>query len=276
MKSHNSNFLQTPNVAKNHLNSKMATLYIILITLQFYLLPLVSFLFGTDFSRYATYMHFYAMSSYTIIVIGIIVLHINGVVLFQDYFTLSIIVLSCFLRSTLKGDYELVHRIYMNFLGFVLLIYMIANQRKITMPGLKSIFIGCLWSVGTVLVLAILYVVLDPVHGSLPSDLHNYIVNMSVFQLSFVAVIEETVFRGLLFGFMVLSGCKENTALLIQAVLFWGFHYMDITKPILFFIFVPLFTISATLMVKKYKMLYLSIVMHILVNVFARIFVAIL
>lgn len=276
MKSYDLNFLQPVNNITKHLSPKIAYIYIVLITLQFYLLPLASFAYETDFNRQAAYMHFYATSFYTIIVLGAVVLHSNGIVLFRDHYTLSLIALSCFLRTTFIGDYELLHRSYMNFLGLTLLIYMIVNRRKITIPSLKSVFIGFLWSASTVLILALLYAVLVPMHGALPLDLTSYIINMSVFQLSFVTVIEEAAFRGLLFGFMVLNGYKENTALFIQAILFWGIHYMDIANPVLFFIIVPLFTLSVTLIIKKYKMLYLSIIMHLLMNVFLRVFVAML
>lgn len=278
MKGYDLNLLQpvTVNITKNGLNPKIVYIYVGLITLQFYLVPLASFVYGTDLNRYATYMHFYAMSSYTIIVLGGIVLHTNGIVLFRDHFTLSIIALSCFLRSAFQGDYELIYRIYMNFLGIVLLVYIIKNRKKINLPSLKSVIVGFLWTAGTVLILVFLYATLDSVHGSLPSDLLTYIINRLVFQLSFVAVIEEVVFRGLIFGFLVMSGCKENTAFFVQAVLFWGFHYMDIANPVLFFVIVPIFTLSVTLIIKKYKMLYLSIIIHLFVNVFLGVLVSVL
>jgi hypothetical protein len=202
------------------------------------------------------------------------VLHANGIMLFRDYFTLLTITASCFLSSILKGEYELVYKIYMNCLGVALLLYTIVNRRRLFIPSLKSATIGFFWSASTVIILAVIYATWNPVHGSLPADISTYIVNMSAFQLPFVAVIEEAIFRGLLFGFMMMIGYKENTALFIQAILFWGYHYMDIANPVFFFITIPLFTLSATLLIKKYKTLYLLIMMHLLVNVFVRVLVA--
>ena len=64
--------------------------------------------------------------------------------------------------------------------------------------------------------------------GILPTDLTSYIINSSLFQLSFITVIEEAYFRGLLFGFLVMIGFKENVALIVQALLFLGVHYLKI------------------------------------------------
>jgi membrane protease YdiL (CAAX protease family) len=97
-----------------------------------------------------------------------------------------------------------------------------------------------------------------------------------MYQLSFVTVIEEALFRGLLFGLLLMNGYKENTALFIQSVLFCGIHYLKLNDPILFFILLPLFTLSVSLIVKKYKMLYLSIMVHTFNNVFGGLIVALM
>jgi membrane protease YdiL (CAAX protease family) len=264
-------------VNKENLSTRLKLLCVVLITLQSYLVPITSYIMSkSDDSSYAAYMQFYAISSYTVIILGLIVLDANGVKLFQDYLTLLMIVLSCFFRSDLGGEYDTIYRNYMNFLGISLLIYIFYLQRRITVPNLKSLVVAILWSGITILVSAFLYAIIEPVHGTLPANLINYTINMLLFQFSFVTVIEEAIFRGLLFGFMVLSGFGENKALLVQAILFWGIHYMSVSNPLLFFLFVPLYTISITLIVKRYKLLYMSILMHTLVNVFARVLVAIL
>jgi hypothetical protein len=255
------------------MNPKIGFVFIALITLLLYLTPFLSTLYGTDISKYALYMYFYAMSSYTIIVLGIMFFRFHKMDLFSDQFTLWIIVISCFLRSNFGGKYELFYYSYMYFLGIVLTVYILVNRKSIKTPNLKSIFIGVFWSVCTVFILVLLQIFLEPSHGSLPSDLRTYIINLSVFELSFVTVIEEACFRGLFFGFMVMNGYKENIALFIQAVLFWGGHYISISNPIVFFVFTPLFTLSVTLLIKKYKLLYQPIMVHTMNNVFAGILI---
>jgi len=273
-----STFFKVPGAVEKRVNPKIGIAFIILIILQFYLLPLMPLVVGTDINKYAAYTYFYAMSSYTMIVLGIMIFQANGIVLFQDHFTLWIIVLSCFLRTNLGGDHKLIYSNYFSFLGVILSIYILANRKNIKFPNLKLIFIGLLWSVGTVIIIALLYTLSNSVYSkSLPLNLFTIVINTFVFQLSFVTVIEEACFRGLIVGFMIMNGYKENTALFIQAILFWGIHYMDIiANPALFFIIVPLFTLSATLIIKKYKMLYLSIIMHTLFNVCTSILVTVL
>jgi len=160
------------------------------------------------------------------------------------------------------------------FLGLVLSSYIIINRKSIKMPDLKSFIMGLLWSIGVVIVVALLRVLFDPNHGTLPSNLIAYIIKLSIYQLSFGTVTEEAYFRGLLFGFLTMNGYKENTAFLVQALLFCGAHYMKISDPVYFFILLPVFTFFVTLIIKKHKMLYLSIMMHTINNVFGGILVA--
>ena len=264
------------NRRKIAINPKISIVFIVLIILQLYSLPFISSALSINFNQYASYMYFYAMSTYTIIVIGIIVFHFSGIDLFSDHFTLWIIVLSCFLRTTFGESYGVYYQLYMLFLGIALSAYIIANRKNFKIPGLKSVFIGILWSIGTVVIIGLIHISLDQRRGSLPSDLLTYIFNLFSFQLSYVTVIEEACFRGLLFGFLMMNGCKENKALFIQAILFWGIHYMKLADPILVFIIIPILTISVTLLMKRYKMLYLPIMVHTINNVFGGILIALL
>jgi len=147
------------------------------------------------------------------------------------------------------------------------------------MPGLKSILIGLFWSVIAVTAGALLRLntMSSSYHGTLPLDLPNYIHYVFIFNLSFVAVIEEAYFRGLIFSFLVMNGWSENKALLFQAILFISSHYMaDWNDPVLLFGIVPLQTFFVSWIIKRYKMLYLSIMMHTINNVFGGILVAVL
>jgi hypothetical protein len=266
-----SNLLQADYEAKKLINPKIGIAFSILILLQFYLVPLIEVASGKDLNRYASLMYIYAMSSYTIIVIGIMVFQVNGIKFFADHFTLWLIVLSCFLRSTYGGDLELFYQIYMFLLGAVLSIYIIANRKNIKTPSFKIIFVGLLWALGTAIAGALLRTMLKPENANLPPYLSPLIFRWLVLELSFVTIIEEAYFRGLLFGFLMMIGFKENTALFIQAILFLGTHYMEVGDPVLFFVIIPLLTLSVTLVMKKYKMLFLPIMVHTTNNVLGTI-----
>ncbi|MCI0610598.1 MAG: CPBP family intramembrane metalloprotease [Anaerolineae bacterium] len=272
----NSNFAHSAKETKRYVNPKLGIVFIILIILQFYLLPLISLGSSGDYNKYINYQNLYTISSYSIIVLSILIFHINGLDVFRDHFSLWTIVLTCFLAAGLGREDTIVYKTLLIFLGLILSIYIIVNRKSIRTPSLKSVFIGLLWSVGTIVITALLIAILNPIRETLPPNLLTYTINTLVLQLSFVAVIEEAYFRGLLFGFMVMNGYKENTALIIQAILFWGAHYMRITvNPVLFFVAIPILTLSTTLIIKKYKMLYLSIIIHTLANVFGPVLVAI-
>ena len=276
MNDKNLNFLQT---VKKYSNPRIGIVCILLIVVQFGLLPLISseLRSGSDYNLYADYSYFYVMSSYTLIVLGIVIFQAHGLELFSDHISLWVIVLSCFFRVSLGGDHALIYRIYLAFLGAVLSVYIITNRKTIKSPTLKSVFIGLLWSVSTVALIALIQALLDSGFSkSLPPNLSTIITDMFIFQISFVSVIEEACFRGLIVGFMLMNGYKENTAFSFQAILFWIGHYMAISNPVLFFVAIPLLTLSTTLIMKKYKMIFLPIMTHTLVNVFTSIVVIVL
>jgi hypothetical protein len=136
------------------------------------------------------------------------------------------------------------------------------------MPNINTVIKGFLWSIGTLAIITIAQTLFAFRRiTNLPSD--NILVEL-YYQISFITVIEEVCFRGLIVGFMVMNGFKEDTAFFVQAILFWGIHYMNIaTIPITFFISLPLLTLSTTLIMRKYKTIFLPIMTHTLVNVFA-------
>jgi membrane protease YdiL (CAAX protease family) len=128
----------------------------------------------------------------------------------------------------------------------------------------------------TVVTISLLLFFINPTHESFPPKLLVYLLNTFLYQVSFVTVIEEACFRGLLFSFLVMNGYEEDRALIIQAILFWGSHYLKISSISLFFVAVPLLTLSLTLIIKKYKMLYMSVMVHTFANVLGPVLVVIL
>jgi membrane protease YdiL (CAAX protease family) len=183
-----------------------------------------------------------------------------------------------FLPIFFPGKDALIYRCILIVPGATLAIYTVLNRKNIKSPRFTSILMAFGWSAGAVLVLALVYAFFDQTYTKpFPSDLLSIILGVTINQLSFVSVIEEALFRGLIFSFLVMNGYKENKALFAQAVLFWSIHYMDIyTKPIVFFILIPLSTLFMTLIIKKYKMLHFSIIMHTFINIFVTLLVNII
>ncbi len=248
----------------------MGIVLIILILVRFYIFPF----FFSNFDRDYNYWYLSTIIPYTIIVISILIYQSNGLSVLHDHFSLWMIVLGCFFSIGLGGENTAIYKICLILLGIVLLTYIIVYRKDIKMPGFWVTFSGILWSIFAVFIIALIYALLDQTFTQpFPQNLLSIIVYTFVSQFSVVSVIEEACFRGLLFSFLIMSGCNENKALFIQAILFWGIHYFDIQNLSMFFIIIPLGVLFTTLIIKKYKMLYLSIMMHTLINVFTTLLV---
>jgi len=268
---------QTSASAKKQTAPRIGAIFIFLIVLFFYFVPKLASAAGMDTSRFTDYLYLYTISSYTLIVLGVIIFQGKGLEVIQDHFSLWIIVLVCLLAASQGGKQDTVYKVFLVLLALRLSIHILVNRKDINLPDIKSAFIGLLWSVVTIAIIVLFLYFLDPIRRSLPPDLSVYLLSAFVDQVSFVTVIEEACFRGLLFTLLVMNGYQEDRALIIQAILFWGVHYMKIgADPASFFIALPILTLSTTLIIKEYKLLYLSVMLHTLVNVFGPVLVAIL
>lgn len=251
---------------------KLGNKFVFLIVLYVYLIPITLGLLGVD---KANFRYFIAVSSFLLAVTSIIFLGPHQLETFRDHFSLWVIVFACFFLAIFAGDNKLIYKILFIILGVTLSIYTIINRKEIKIPDLNSFFIGLFSSIGAVAVIVLISTALAanffanyPIYYSVP-----VIVKVFLSEFSLVSVTEEVLFRGLIFNLLVMNGSKENKALFIQAILFWGIHYADITNPVQFFILIPLGTIFMTLIIKKYRMLYLSVMMHTFLNVFPTLIV---
>ena len=118
------------NESQKHSYSKLGIAFIALIILQSYLVPLIAKVSGTDYSKYVNYVYFSTIISYAIIISSIIILSGNGINVFRDYFSLGIIVLTCFFRANLGGNNEFNYKGILIFLGLILLVHIIAKSKN--------------------------------------------------------------------------------------------------------------------------------------------------
>lgn len=244
-----------------------------LIILRFYLFPFVLSGLVTD----NVYRYLASISAYAIIVFSIIIYRDKGLALFQDHFSLWLIVLGCFSGTILAGENTGIYKGFLIFLGMVLAVHIIVNRKNIKTPDKRLIFTGLLWSIIAVSILAMVYALTgQPYAKYFPSNLTAIFIYTFIYQFSVIAIIEEACFRGLLFSFMIANGYKENTALFIQAILFWGTHFSKFNNPAFILIIIPLSTLFLTLVIKRYKLLYMSIMMHTLINVFSTFLITVI
>ena len=92
-----------------------------------------------------------------------------------------------------------------------------------------------------------------------------------VTQLSNAAVIEEPLFRGILWGMLKKLKLRDSLILLIQGLLFWLAHiYYIIQNPISFWIIVPICSIVLGWVVLKSKNIGTSMIVHAIINSFGN------
>ena len=184
MKCNSSNLPRPMANAKKYANPKLGIVFIVLIILQFYLSEFISKAIGLDF---ASYTRFYTISSYTIIVLSIVIFNSSGLDVFRDHFSLWAIVLGCFLSVFFEAENATIYKGTMALLGIALSVYIITNQKSIKLPDLKTVFIGMLWSVGTLAIIGLASALLNRTYAKpIPSNLLNVLSYGFLFQFSFV------------------------------------------------------------------------------------------
>lgn len=276
MKNNSVNFLQKIKISKKT-RPGIGRVIIALIITQSFLAPIISIWSLNGRNENIVFINLHSVIAYTTIVLCILFFPRKSLGVFYDRFSLSLIALACIVRPLFFSGNGLIYDIVMASLGIALFFFIKSSQKKIEIPNLKSVLIGLMWSLSTVLAVSIIRVFSNsgPTPGSFPSNLATFIFNSTLSGLTF-SVLEEAYFRGLLFSLLVMNGWGEDKALFAQGLLFWGSHYLDIGDPIFFFVMIPLITISITLIIRKYKMLYMSIMVHLIINIFLSIFVTIL
>jgi membrane protease YdiL (CAAX protease family) len=244
----------------------IGAVFFVFIILQFYFSWPILEALGMN---HGDILYIETVASYVMITLSLFLFGTSQLKVFGDHFTLSTIVAGCFLSIFFNTDRTGSTLILVG-LGILLISYMVRNRKIIKLPGVKYIFIAIGWSVLAVLLIAISYGLVDQtLTGPFPSNLSSIFLTTFFRDLIFTSIPEEASFRGLIFGFLVMNGYREDRAFLIQALLFWGMHLGSIlVAPALFVVVIPLSTIVLTLVIRKYRLLYMSIMVHAFINTF--------
>lgn len=242
----------------------------LLLVAQLYWLPLIPKLVGSNYNAYAFYVYVYIVTSYLGITL-ILLIEIQNLQEFNiDRLTLWIIIFSCFLRRRLGIEGEIFYLLFLAFLGISIFGVVFIKRNVIPKTSTNSLLGGV--AIGFIaLTLTTLIEAQQASNWLTPAYSNNVtvvLVRELIYQLSFVTIVEEIVFRGFLVGYLKRFGCKENIAFVVQALLFWLIHYASLGNPLTFFLSIPILIISTTLVVRWFKQLSPSIFIHTFVNVF--------
>ena len=116
------------------------------------------------------------------------------------------------------------------------------------------------------LVLIIFFLVLLPIFDLLQLSKTSSIIELIVYGAPFV-LLEEMLFRGLLWKFLDNLNLPTFLILSLQAFLFWVSHINNmIADPIFFWLLMPIMSIILGIIVWRSKSLTVSFIAHILIN----------
>jgi membrane protease YdiL (CAAX protease family) len=185
-----------------------------------------------------------------------------------DRTSLILIIFFGIFRSRLNIQNEIYYRILLFLFSLALLVISYKNWKQLPKTRFRWVWIGLIFCV---LLVPITWAEsLQPENYSSlnfpPGDLGLVILRRILYNLSFVVLLEEIVFRGILWGYLRRFGWTENGAFWGQAILFWLLHLWQIVNPITFFITIPLGTIAYSILVRYSKQILPSIILHTILN----------
>jgi hypothetical protein len=202
---------------------------------------------------------------------SIIFIERNNLQVFKiDRMSLVLLIFSAFARRRLAFEYENIHLILIGICGVIILIICIMKWKTLPIPSMK-------WIIIALLLPCLLIIPFSFFQNNISSTIEKYLNYPEVFNillfrnlfylLSFVTPLEEFLFRGFLWGYLIKIGLSDNKAFLIQFVIFWLSHLVGIIQPFGFFIFIPLSIMLLSILRKFSNSIFPSNLAHLLLNV---------
>jgi membrane protease YdiL (CAAX protease family) len=181
----------------------------------------------------------------------------------------AIIIMGTFFRSRLGIPGETYYLIAIWILDITLLILTVRNWSVI--PGTDSRWsrIGLVVACLALVPLALIETLQPQVYSNVDYSSYGPLlsaVRSILYNLSFVSLYEEVIFRGFLWGYLARIGWNDYRVLWGQAIIFWLLHSARLYTPVSFFITIPIGTLIFTLLAHRSKQLYPSIIAHTLIN----------
>jgi membrane protease YdiL (CAAX protease family) len=151
-------------------------------------------------------------------------------------------------------------------IGFVIFKHWSNIPRTSFFWAKRGLFIGIIASIPlTVLMVKSGWLTMFP-NTIPPVPLPLVLMNRVISALSFSGPLEEILFRGFLWGYLLKIGCSEKRAGLIQAIIFWLMHWDRAWFPLLFFIDLPLSTFIFSALRYHSKQIFPSLLAHTAIN----------
>lgn len=190
-----------------------------------------------------------------------------------DRWTLIITVLfGSILRKRTDVPFEILFQIIQWLSSLAILAVLIRYRKKIPSTKVNWSLGGALAGLVMAVIQAYLVSFYEPVYletSPYPVGSIVYILAKTFQQLTYITPIEEIVFRGLLWGYLIRGGWSEKKVFWVQAILFWLMHIPQVfITPIPLLGVVPITILVISLFVLFSKQIFPAIAAHTLLNVF--------
>jgi hypothetical protein len=185
-----------------------------------------------------------------------------------DRFAFILMIMSTVFRSRVGIDNESVFLYLYLVIGSVLLFVYISRFKKIQKTNANWILISVISSI----IISLLLSVVDNTFKSLTNFPYSVLTLIrEIFRGMFAVPIEEFIFRGFLWGYLLKTGISMKKAMWIQIVMFWSMHIFEIGNIPFFMITLPLGIYFFSFLRKHSNNLSPSIVSHLLFNIIREI-----
>jgi membrane protease YdiL (CAAX protease family) len=229
-----------------------------------------------EFSQY----HYWVIIGTYVCVIFAVYLNRENLAIYNiDKLSLLIIILAGGIRVYLHTPNEVLYKNIVLILSVILLGITTLYWRKIPNTNMRWFLVGIFSCVIVIPLTIVEFTQMEKysISNALYADHFSvYAIRNFLYNLTFVAPLEEIIFRGILWGEMRMRQFKEGTIFWSQGLLFLSMHFWAVFTPMTFFITLPVAIIVFSLLVKYSKQTSPSIISHILFNTLGPILVYII
>jgi membrane protease YdiL (CAAX protease family) len=205
-----------------------------------------------------------------VVIVGLLWLERNHLSDFQlDRFALGLLVISAILRTRLGVNGEGYFLLVFGLCGITMAVLLLRQWSSIPTTSRRWCIIGLVVGCLAVVPSAILESSrLQPTAAGsvMPVRIIPLLLRGAVYQISFTVLVEEYIFRVLLWGYLVRLGWKESHAMWTQGILFWLLHFTQANVVGHFFVAVPLTTVIYTILTKRSRQVSPAIISHTVIN----------
>jgi membrane protease YdiL (CAAX protease family) len=176
-----------------------------------------------------------------------------------------------FFRHQYNVPNEKLFLVIISFAGILAAIVLAKNWQRIPQTNFRWVIIGLLMT--SIILIPANYIdyVANYTYSDTKFDLLQWTTTSIVYNLSFVSVLEEFLFRGFLWGYLRKMEWDERIIFFIQSILFWVMHISKIPSPLVLLVLLPTITLVYSMLAKYSRQVFPSMISHTVYNMFVSV-----